>query len=162
MNRVVWTIWFVCARRERHALQDGHVFAAGEDDAISSISISSCSSCFLIESLNALGNGCVNNPSNIGFVDAHTEGNCGADELKFVVVPSALYVRSFPRRKLRVVVIALKSLCLHILSKFLAIGARETVDDARLSRVCVDEFDDLASHGFGFRSHLEEEIWTVE
>ena len=61
-----------------------------EKHGVGRCSVASGSSYFLIETLDALGQVVVHNPAHVAFVDAHTEGDGGADHLYIVAFEGLL------------------------------------------------------------------------
>ena len=97
--------------------------------ALCALPISTCSTTFLSIVLQRLGNGCVHDEPDILFVDAHTEGNGGNDDVDFVSHPPQLNIFTSLISHLSMVIVAVNLELRKLGTEFLALFPCQAVDD---------------------------------
>ena len=129
--------------------------------------ISTSTASLLVERVEGLGKGKVDDKADISLVDSKAKGDCGHDDLDSIVGPFSLSPCLLGRRDVCMVRSSPDSMSLDALSDLVSFFLGEAVDDATWGLVGVfglDELHDLSHEvlvTFGLGSHLVKEIGSV-
>lgn len=138
-----------------------------EKKAVSESSISASAASLLVERVEGLGKGKVDDKADISLVDSKAKGDCGHNDLDSIVGPFSLSPGLLGRRNVCMVRSSPDSMGLDALSDLISFFLGEAVDDATWGLVGVfglDELHDLPHKvlvTFGLGSHLVKEIGSV-
>ena len=143
-------------------LQFLEVLVRVEGDALTLTAIAPRASCFLVVSLQALGYVVMDDEPHVGFVDTHTEGYGGDDDVDFLHEEIILGFRPFGRLQSGVVGRGLDIIGAEVGSQFLHFLSGEAVYDAALSGILLDETNDLLVDLVGLWPHLIIQVGPVE
>ena len=132
-----------------------------EQGAIRGQSVASCASDLLIITLDALRQIEVNDEAHIRLVDAHAERDGGDDDLRVVADERLLILFSFDILQPRVIRTCGIFFGGEIRGEFVHLLARETINDARLVFVAIEEFDHLTDR-LALANDFDVEILAVE
>lgn len=100
--------------------------------------------------------------SDIWFVDAHSKGDCGDNDMNLIVHPLFLCIFFILFREISVIVSCFVSSFVQLLADFFALSFREAVYDTCLSFISMYYLFDVVQDGFAFWSHLVVKIRSIE
>ena len=138
------------------------VFLGIEGDAHTLAAVTSCTSRLLVVALQRLRNVVVDDKTHVGLVNTHAEGDGSHDDVNLLHQEVILCLRAQCRLQTCMVGSRLDVVSLQYLCQFLHLLTRQTVDDAALSRVLLDEFDDVLVHIHRLGAHLIVQVRAVE
>ena len=135
-----------------------------EEYRVGRCAISSGTPYLLVEALDALRHVVVDDPSHVALVDAHSEGDGGANHLNLVHLEALLHRSPFLVGKSGVVGSGIDALLLQFLGHHLRVLPRQAVDDARIARSLGDKLEDVLQFLLlgALPSHRQAEVGTVE
>ena len=125
-------------------------------------SVTSCTSCLLIIALEALGDVVVDDIADVGFVDAHAESDGGNDDIDFLHKEVVLCLCADSGFHAGVIGSSRDVVGAEDFSKFLYFLTRQTINDARLAGIHLNEADNVAVDVLCLWTHLVVEVGTVE
>lgn len=117
------------------------------ENAIGGKAVSSRSTGFLVVAFDILGQVLVNDVANIRFVDAHAEGNCGADDLDLVADERFLVFRPLKWSHACVIGKGFDAALAQPISQGLGSLARIAIDDAAFEGLALNKAQDLLEDG---------------
>ena len=113
-----------------------------EKDGISWCPITSGTSYLLIEALDAFGHVIMDHPTDIAFVDTHSEGDGGTDNSELVILKPFLRLIALKCRHTSMIWCSIDAFLLQVGCHLLRILPAQAVDDTSLHRTGLDEVDD--------------------
>ena len=133
-----------------------------EGNAETFSTITSGTTCFLIIAFKRLRNVIMDDKTHIGLVNTHTEGNGSHDNLDTLHQKIVLSLRAEGRLQSCMI-----SSCPNIvgpedLCEFLHFLTGETVDNTTLTRMLLNELDNILVHIFGLGTNLIIQVGTVK
>ena len=117
---------------------------------------------FLVVAFERLGRVIVNHKPNVGLVNAHSEGNCGADYVHFFVQKSVLVAHARRRVQARVVGRGLDVVHVQELRHFFHRFAAQTIHNPRFALVVLNVFNQLFIDISRFWAHFIVQIFAIE
>ena len=138
------------------------VFVAVEGDAHPLAAVAPGAPRLLVVSFQALGDVVVDDEAHVGLVDAHAEGDGGHDDVDFLHQEVILRLCACGGVQSGVVALRLDVVGAQHLGQVFHLLARETVDDAALAGVLLDESHDILVDVLGLLPHLVVEVGAVE
>ena len=99
---------------------------------------------------------------HIGLVNTHTEGDGRHDNIDILAQEGILVCTAHRALHAGMIGQRLDVVETEHLGEFLHLFAAQTIDDARLSLVGLDELDDFTIHVFALGPHLVVEVGAVE
>ena len=132
-----------------------------EQEAIAGQPISAGASGFLVVAFDVFRQIVVNNPAHVGFVDAHSECDRGADDARLVTNEEFLILRPLVVGEARVIRYRGESPLREALCKAICRGPRGAIDDPAIHRPRFDEVQDLL-RWLVFWNDAVGEVRTVE
>ena len=132
----------------------------GEADTLAAVSAGT--SGLLIVALEALGYVVVDDIAHVGLVDTHAEGDSGHDDGEPLHEEVVLCLTARHGVHAGMVGTGVDVVGTQHLGQLLHLTATQTVDDATLALVLLDEADDVLIHLLGLGAHLIIEVRAVE
>ena len=128
-------------------LDQFHDIAAGEQQqAVGGQTIAACTTGFLIVALDVFGQIRMNDVADVGFVDAHAEGDGGTDDLRLIAKEGVLVASALRRIEAGVVGDGGKSLSPQGGGECLGAFAGLAVDDPRVIAAGIGKVAHLSGH----------------
>ena len=121
----------------------GDIAAAVEQEAVAGQAVASGAAGLLVVALDVFGQVVVDHPADVGLVDAHAEGDRGADDLHLVAQEKLLVFGAFLVAEPGVVGPGGEAAVGERLGHALGGGARGAIDDAALVLALFHELEDL-------------------
>ena len=124
----------------------GHVARAEVEDTIGRQSVASGSAGFLIVAFDILGHILVDDVADIGFVDTHAEGDCGANDFNLVADEGVLVFGAFERGHSGVIGEGFNAVLAEAFGERFGGFARVAIDDSAFEGFALDEAEDLLEY----------------
>ena len=132
----------------------------GQADALPTVATGTAG--LLVVALQRLGDVVVDDEAHVGLVDAHAEGDGGHDDVDVLHQELVLGLSTGVRVETGVVGQGLDLVGTQDLGQLLHLFPRQTVDDAALIGVLLDELDDVLVNVLRLRAHLVVQVRTVK
>ena len=104
----------------------------------------------------------MNDEAHIRFVDSHTKGDGGYDNINFLHQKVVLRLRAQCGFQSCMVRCGLDVVSLQNLSQFLHLLTRQTIDNTTLTRMLLDKLDNILVDVLRFGAYLVIEIRAIE
>ena len=132
----------------------------GQTDAFATVA--PCATCLLIVAFQRLGDIVMDHEAHIRLVDTHTEGDGSHDHVDVLHQEVILCLGTGGRIESGMISRSLDVICSEDSRQLFHLLARETVDDAALAWVLLDELDDILIHILRLRTYLVIEVRTIK